>query len=119
MNLGLVGDETIELVADMNWVRAKFLEILNRAKPEWIVTFDLPGVAKLRKFAPQRLVLVDWYYEPANCEIAVVDHDILAYVDYVVVFSNGQPHSLIDSVRQGKVLEINYLSKAEKWQVYA
>lgn len=119
MNLGLVGDETIELVADMNWVRAKFLEILNRANPAWVVTFDLPGAAKLRKFAHQRLVLVDWYYEPANCEIALVDRNILAYVDYVVIFSNGQPHALLDSVRQGKVLEVNYLSKEEKWHTYA
>jgi hypothetical protein len=119
MNLGLVGDETIELVADMNWVQAKFLEILNRTKPDWLVTFDLPGTAKLRKFAHQRLVLVEWHYKPVNCELAVVDPNILAYSDYLVVFSNGQPHSLIDSVRQGKVLEVNYLSKEEKWHEYA
>lgn len=139
MNLGLVGDETIHLVADMSWIESKFLEILERANPEWLITFDLPGTAELRKlldhdifknnenlFDPKyanlrskRLVLVKRYYQPRWCEIALQDMDIMAYSDYLVIFSNGQAHSLLDSLRKGMVLEINYLEKSEKWRKYA
>lgn len=140
MNLGLIGDEAIHLTADMEWVENKFLEVLRRAKPDWIVTYDLSGTAQLRKLterlneipakanlwdvaqtenlAPSRLVLINGFYQPHHCEIALQDTDILAWVDYVVCFRNGQPHSFLDSLRQGKILEINYLEKSEKWRNY-
>lgn len=139
MNLGLVGDETIHIVADMEWINAKFLEIIDRAKPKWLVTYDLPGAAELRGllkpeinlvnpddfFSPRasnltvkRLVLTNTSYQPRWCEIALLDTDILAWVEHLVIVSNGQTHSVLDSFRQGKILEVNYLEKSERWQEY-
>lgn len=133
MNLGIVGDDisliggnsTSKWTSHNDWVLEVLTDIYNRSKAEVLVTYDNLGISltarQLFKDA-KKIVLTDIYYNfyfPLFANLVILDDDILAWADYMVIIGNGQRHPLFEKCRSGKVYEVNYLDRSQRWVTYA
>lgn len=126
MNLGILGDATIDyLNPDYKiWVTEQLIEIYNKSKPKAIFTYDRLGVSILARYIAKdttRVVLSQTnynYYNPRFSDLTILDNDILPYVDYILIVSNGEQNEFYRKHRCGKVYEMNYLDKSGLWISY-
>jgi len=129
MIVGIVGNETTDLANKDKqiWIIKKINELTDRIlakepNSDFIIGSHSGVEQAARKTIGKRgipyFVLSIFEYEFPNAELTFFspDSQFAELVDYMIIFTNGQPHARLDRIKSNiDHLNINWLSRKEQW----